>query len=121
MPLETELCNGLDDDCDQIPDEDIPFSGESCAADSGGACAVGQRFCVDGIDVCIPNLTPVREQCDGLDNDCDNQVDENSATWLESCITGQSGVCSLGFTACQNGAIECRPLTPASDEGDGLK
>ena len=66
--------------------------------------------------MCIPNLTPVREQCDGLDNDCDNQVDENSATWLESCITGQAGVCSLGFTACQNGAIECRPLTPASDE-----
>lgn len=121
VPLEFELCNGLDDDCDAGIDEEIPFTGEACAADSGGACAVGERFCVDGIDVCIPNRTPVREQCDGLDNDCDNSVDENSATWLESCITGQPGECSLGFTACQNGRIECRPLTPATEERcDGL-
>ncbi len=116
VALEAELCNGLDDDCDEIADEDIESNGSSCAANSGGACAVGKRYCVDGVDVCIPNLTPVREECDGLDNDCDNQVDENSSTWLESCITGRPGVCSLGFTACRNGEIECLSLTDASSE-----
>ena len=116
IALPNELCNGLDDDCDSSIDEELENDGASCAADSGGACAVGKLYCLDGAHVCIPNLTPERETCDGLDNDCDNSVDENSATWLESCITGLSGVCSSGFTACQNGAIQCRPLTPESNE-----
>jgi hypothetical protein len=116
IALPTELCNGVDDDCDTAVDEEIENEGSSCAADSGGACAVGKLYCLDGSATCIPNLTPERETCDGLDNDCDNSVDENSATWLESCVTGQAGVCSNGFTACQSGAIECRPLTPSSAE-----
>ena len=121
VPLDVELCNGLDDDCDEAVDEDVENNGGSCAADSGGACAVGKQYCIDGAEVCIPNLTPERELCDGLDNDCDNAVDENSATWLESCVTTLPGVCSNGFTACQNGMIECRPLTPAGNERcDGL-
>ena len=116
IALPTELCNGIDDDCDSTIDEEIETEGSSCAADSGGACAVGKLYCLDGAQVCIPNFTPERETCDGLDNDCDNSVDENSATWLESCVTGQAGVCAIGFTACQNSAIQCRPLTPSSNE-----
>lgn len=72
-----ESCNGLDDDCDGTVDEGLGGQTTTCGA---GACsAQGQLICDDGefIDTCEPG-DPVAEQCgDGIDNDCDGQVDEN--------------------------------------------
>lgn len=74
-----ELCDTKDNDCDpSTPDG----SGEQwfgqvtscgvglCASEGMLGCSAGQQQ-----DSCIPG-TPQQEICDGLDNDCDGQIDE---------------------------------------------
>ena len=75
-PGATEVCNGVDDDCDGTTDESyIPIE-TSCG--TGGCQATGYTSCVDGsvADSCTAGTAEV-EICDGLDNDCDNEVDED--------------------------------------------
>lgn len=80
-PQETDAhCDGLDNDCDG--DED-----EECACQEGetrpcgsvvGVCERGEESCVDGQwGECVGGIDASEEICDGLDNDCDNQVDEH--------------------------------------------
>lgn len=74
---ETESCNGLDDDCDGSIDEGL--GGETTTCGIGACSAEGQLLCQGGefVDTCEPG-EPTTEQCgDGIDNDCDGQVDEN--------------------------------------------
>jgi hypothetical protein len=82
-----EVCNGEDDDCDGVPDEDV---GELYHLDADGdgfgdpgaptrACALPERHVTDATD--CDDLDPLSfpgaaEACDGADNDCDEAVDE---------------------------------------------
>ena len=60
------------------------------------------------------------ELCDGIDNDCDTQIDDNPAGLNEDCDTGFSGICALGRTACE-GAITCiARFEPSSEICDDL-
>jgi len=101
-----EICDGLDNDCDgelnesprfELPDAGEPPSGvlfRSCytgtlGSSKNGVCAPGISLCQElsratdaGIEVyygygeCENQVVPTMEQCDNLDNDCDNSVDE---------------------------------------------
>ncbi len=71
-----EDCNGRDDDCDGAVDEDFEL-GMTCSTEVGG-CRVDGVLACDASGVhCEAEAPPVAEEvCDGIDNDCDDQVDE---------------------------------------------
>lgn len=89
-----ERCNGLDDDCDGVVDDgpfDVPLDGGFAGVDGGlmalpdggcvsgiGACASrGQWRCRDGELRCSATTNPPTvETCNGIDDDCDGEVDE---------------------------------------------
>ena len=52
---------------------------EACESDQPGICSDGEQLCHVGVLVCVPRFTPEEEICNGLDDDCDNEIDEQCA------------------------------------------
>jgi len=68
-----------------------------------GECVRGTQRCVDGVfGDCEGATGPVAETCDGKDNDCDDQIDDELAT-APMCEL-QDGVCAGKAKSCVAGA-----------------
>ncbi|MDH3727617.1 MAG: MopE-related protein, partial [Myxococcales bacterium] len=85
-------CNGGDDDCDGLIDEDYASQATSCGV---GACAAtGQTSCFDGTeeDSCVPG-TPAAEDvtCNGIDDNCDGTPDSDFMPSSTTCGVGACG------------------------------
>ena len=91
-PAETEVCDGLDNDCDGLADDGVAMGTYYTDADSDGygdasvatsACSAPAGSVEDGSDcddadsAVNPGATEV---CDSADNDCDSFVDEGVKT-----------------------------------------
>lgn len=113
-----ELCSGQDDDCDGATDEgfDCPLGSEqSCTNACGGE---GVSRCEAGCQFGACEL--LEEQCDGVDQDCDEEVDEGFSCALgatQACATSCS---SAGTQACLGGCEwgACEPPEERCGGGD---
>ncbi len=105
-----ELCDGFDNDCDGQIDEDFGLGGV-CDGSMGACSRAGVWVCSeDGSEAYCdaPPAEPSKELCDGIDNNCDGQVDEGFSV-LEDCITGEGDCQSEGFFACDDeGDVFCK-------------
>jgi hypothetical protein len=106
-----ELCNRLDDDCDGIVDNDFERDGAICFIGVGNCKTQGVWHCSpDGVkavcDAPPPPSSP--EICDGIDNNCNGQIDEGTFPGEGvACQTGKSGVCAPGVMKCTGGRVQC--------------
>ena len=116
-------CDGIDDDCDGVADEDAAGAPTTCGT---GACeATGVQTCVNGVagSSCSPGTpAPSDATCDGVDDDCDGGTDEDYMSMATSC--GVGACAASGVTSCVAGAVEdsCSEGTPAASDStcDGI-
>ena len=117
-PGASEVCDGIDNNCNGFVDDGIAPVATSCGL---GACAAtGQLICSGGslVDTCTPG-TPTEEICDGVDNDCNDIIDENNVCGLtefqvNTYATGYQGSASVAMDTSGNFVIAWQ-----SDNQDG--
>ena len=71
-----EECNNEDDDCDGKVDNDV--STKACALTNPYGICPGKTLCIGGNELCLGNAA-FPEMCNGLDDDCDGETDEDLA------------------------------------------
>lgn len=120
--LDEEICDGIDNTCDNGVDEGcICEPGQMQVCYSGpeetlgvGVCMAGTQLCGDDgqWEACEDEVTPFDESCNGVDDDCDDAIDEG----FESQMCGE-GICQVTVQTCQDGVPQrCIPGEPADDE-----
>jgi MYXO-CTERM domain-containing protein len=120
-----EICNGVDDDCDGVVDEEpvgepLPGVGEECNSGRPGLCSVGTVSCEMGALICVPDGDPIAELCNGADDDCDALTDETFPTLGDDCTNGVGACSRPGVVVCAPGGLttECMGEEPGDPRAE---
>ena len=137
-PPTKEICNGIDDDCDGLVDDNVTDVGQPCdqacpalapcvgqkncqfkvspcIGKCCGICTQGSTICVGGQKLCQAGTGPKLEVCNGIDDNCDGQIDEGFDLQNDPVNCGACGkVCSLpnavaGCKVGQCSILSCKP------------
>jgi len=144
-----ELCDGFDNDCDGLTDEDTDADGNDVVSNDGriglscglGECSSNLQACVNGKIECSDGYEALDEDipCNGLDDDCDGIVDEQSSYSCggsssvecedtdNGCDAYSEGICQAGVMSCSDTDFVCTGSVGPScdksshcDQCDGL-
>lgn len=108
---EPEICDGLDNDCDGFVDN---LNDECGPPTNVGQCEYGFSVCSENEMFCVGAVDPQAEICDGVDNDCDGEVDEFI---FQTCETQ----CEVGIETCSNGQfVGCTARLPSAEICDDI-
>ncbi|MDP2312530.1 MAG: putative metal-binding motif-containing protein [Pseudomonadota bacterium] len=126
-PAATELCNGIDDNCNSEIDEDVQgsyyqdFDGDgfgnpdatSVACDAPSGYVQNGNDCDDSENAAYPGATEI---CDEIDNNCDGAVDEGvTQTWYADADGDTYGDAAAPSLACDQPAGSVLDATDCDD------
>ena len=93
---DVDICDGTDQDCDGLIDEDFILNEnttEYCVTGQYGNCSYGILNCILGSLSCVPYNDPTTETCNYFDDDCDGLIDENTINQCGQCGNLQNDIC----------------------------
>jgi hypothetical protein len=117
FPTQTELCDGLDNDCDLAVDEGLSADLDGDGHFTAGSCLGPADDCDAGNPASFPGNPELCDgldnNCDGVDEDCDGRVDDGTP-----CFDNDGDGFSEDAGDCDDGDASVHP--GMSEQPDGV-
>ncbi len=113
-----ELCNGVDDDCQEASADGSgdPSLGADCDGPDSDLCQEGTLSCSGGMLLCSDNTASTTDICNNVDDDCDaSSVDGSEDPGVGMLCDGDDeDLCNEGTLFCSGGQLACSDLSSTS-------
>ncbi len=114
-PFATELCDGVDQDCDTLIDDDFDLDGDTTFDANVPDCVATYGPAAVDCDDTVPTTSPIApELCNAVDDDCDTVADNGFDTDSDGFYTGANAGCVASYASvdCNDGSASVYPGAP---------